>query len=269
MPNNNATLGIDIGGTKIFFGCVKDGEINGEILSLPTPDTASGIMNAICEGIEKFYPVKNIAIATAGAVDLENKKVIGSTGNMPEGYSRLDLGKTLEEKFKVPVFVENDANAAAYAEYKAGNALNHKNTITITLGTGIGGGIIVDGKILKGTTGAAAEVGHIPITWEKKRKCTCGNWDCWEAYASGTAYHKYKDHEMWEEYVSMGLSALINIFEPESIILSGGMAKLINYQSLNKKISERVLMAKTSLHPARFENFAGLIGAALLTNDII
>lgn len=270
MTNKNLTLGIDIGGTKIFLAPIENGIITGDTHTYSTPGTVKGIIECLCEGIEKFYPVKNIAIATAGTVDLENKKVTGSTGNLPEGYSGLNLGKILEEKFKVPVFIENDANAAAYAEYRAGNALNHRNTITITLGTGVGGGIIVDGKILKGSTGAAGEVGHMPITWEKKRKCSCGSWDCWEAYASGTAYHKYKEgYDQWEEYVSIGISSLINIFEPESIILSGGMSKLINYETLNEKIRQRALISKTCIHPARFENYAGLIGAALLSNDII
>ncbi len=264
MKNKNLTLGIDIGGTKMLFACVEQGQIKGEILSYPTPDTSGAILECILEGIENFYPVKSIAIATAGTVNLENSKVTGSTGNLPGGYIGLELGKTLRERFKVPVLIENDANAAAYAEFRAGNAKNHGNTITITLGTGIGGGIIVEGKILKGTTGAAAEVGHIPITPEKKRKCTCGNWDCWEAYASGTAYHKYKDHDMWEEYVSMGLAALINIFEPESIILSGGMARIADYELLDKKVKNRVVMARTKILPAKFENYAGLIGAALL-----
>ncbi len=264
MKIRKLTLGIDIGGTKIYFALVENGKIIDEVLSYSTPDSAQGILNCLTKGINNFSDITAIGIATAGTVDLENSKVTGSTGNLPEGYSELELGKTLQDKFKIPVLIENDANAAAYAEYKEGNAKGHRNTITITLGTGVGGGIIIEGKILKGSTGAAAEVGHIPITWEKKRKCTCGNWDCWEAYASGTAYNKYKDHDMWEEYVAMGLSALINIFEPESIILSGGMAKLINYETLEAKVKERVLLAKTRLLPARFENYAGLIGAALL-----
>ncbi|OGI04202.1 MAG: hypothetical protein A2Y25_08845 [Candidatus Melainabacteria bacterium GWF2_37_15] len=267
MKNEN--LGIDIGGTKIFFACVDQEKVVSDVISYATPDTAQGILNCVCEGIEKFHHIKAIGIATAGTVDLKNSQVTGSTGNLPQGYSDLNFGKVLKEKFNVPVFVENDANAAAYAEYKAGSARGHNNTITITLGTGVGGGIIVDGKLLRGTTGAAAEVGHIPITWEKRRKCTCGLWDCWEAYASGTAYHKYKDsYDVWEEYVSMGLSALINVFEPESIILSGGMAKLVNYETLRNRVKQRVLIADTQILPAKFENYAGLLGAALLAENL-
>ena len=312
MKNKNIILGIDIGGTKMLFACVEQEKIIGDILSYKTPDSLEELLSLIYLNIEKFleqYPIKAAAIATAGTVDLENSKVTGSTGNLPKGYDRINLKEILEEKFKIPLFIENDANAAAFAEFKAGNAKGHLNTITLTLGTGIGGGIIVEGKLLKGKTGAAAEVGHIPITRDKNRKCTCGNWGCWEAYASGTGYAinarqmameisaekktgilknkiiselstydiieglKYNDtfaikvHDLWEEYLSDGLVALTNIFEPESILMSGGMAKFINYENLNAKVSERILVSQTSLIPAKFDNLAGILGAAYLVSE--
>lgn len=304
-------IGIDIGGTKINFGCLKDDNIVGKVITHKTPRTAEGIINAFCTGIEELSaknPVKAIGIATAGTVDLENSKVTGSTGNMPDGYKNLEIKKILEEKFQIPVFVENDANAAAYAEFKAGNAKGHNNTITITLGTGIGGGIIADGKLVRGRTGAGAEVGHIPIALGEHRQCSCGSWNCWEAYASGTGYatnaremaaqvpvsrregvlkgdieglttHVLIDalkkgdpfaksvHELWEDYLSLGIAALINIFEPDSVILSGGMAKFVDYPVLRKKVEERLVIAKTELLPAKFANNAGMIGAAYLAAE--
>ncbi|MFW5795171.1 MAG: ROK family protein, partial [Bacillota bacterium] len=165
------------------------------------------------------------------------------------------------------------------------------------------------GKLLKGKTGAAAEVGHIPISIEKNRKCTCGSWDCWEAYASGTGYLitakeialkffaerregilekkaieeltnydiieglKNNDplslevHDLWENHLSMGIAALINIFEPDSLILSGGMAKFVNYDNLKSKTQERLVLANTQLLPAKFDNFAGIIGSAYLAAE--
>lgn len=267
MNTEKLKLGIDIGGTKICFAYTDGDGIKGEVLCIRTPDNTDDILANLFAGIDTFPNKIAIGIATAGAVDMENSKVIGSTGNMPTGYSGLDLGKIIKDKYSLPVFVENDANAAAWAEYKAGSAKGHKNTITITLGTGVGGGIIVEGKILKGTTGAGAEVGHIPISWEKRRQCTCGNWDCWEAYASGTGYHKYPDEQhLWEEFIAMGLAGLINIFEPQSVILSGGMAKFVDYNSLRKRVSDRVLMAETKILQAKFENYAGLLGATMLSN---
>ncbi len=312
MESKNKLIGIDIGGTKINFACVQAEDITCEVISLKTPGSAQGILDTLCREIEDLagqHHVKAIGIATAGTVNLENSKVTGSTGNLPAGYLDLEIKKVLEEKFSMPVFLENDANASAYAEFKAGNAKGHMNTITLTLGTGIGGGIIAEGRLIRGRTGSGAEVGHMPMTPEKKRKCTCGSWDCWEAYASGTGYVltaremagkipaenrkgilkdrnipelttydviaglKNNDsfavevHNMWEEYLAMGMASLINIFEPDSVVLSGGMAKFVNYGVLAKKIRERTLTADTRLLPAKFENFAGILGAAYLADQ--
>ena len=305
-------IGIDIGGTKMFLTCVQGETTTGEVISHKTPDDTEELMELVYSGIEKLcskYSVEAIGIASAGTVNLENSRVTGSTGNLPEGYKEIEFKKILEEKYNIPVLVENDANAAAYAEYKAGNAKGHRNTITLTLGTGIGGGVIIEGKLLKGSTGAGAEVGHMPLTWVKKRKCTCGNWDCWESYASGTGYainaremaleasaekiqnvlagksieeittydviRELKNgdvfaeeiHDRWEELLSMGIASLANIFEPQSIVLSGGMAKFVDYEVLQKKVFDRTVMAKPEIIPAKFDNFAGILGAAYLVED--
>lgn len=306
---NKIALGIDIGGTKISFACVQNGKIISEIHFFSTPKSAKGILNEILNGIDgliyEFAPAA-IGIATAGAVNKENTRVVGSTGNLPKGYSDIDFKQEIENKFGIKTFVENDANAAAYAEYKAGAAIGHKNTITVTLGTGVGGGIIVEGKLMRGKTGAAAEVGHMPLTWKKERPCTCGDWDCWESYASGTGYAvtareeaakipteqrtgilKDKDiskltthdiisglkqndefavkvHEMWLEFVLLGLINLTNIFDPESIVLSGGMAKFIDFEDLNKRLDARCHISKTKILHAKAGNNAGIIGGAML-----
>ena len=310
MPQkNNIAIGIDIGGTKISMACVSDGKIISEIYSRKTLSTSEGILNCVLNGIETFvkdFDIKAIGIATAGATDKENTRVIGSTGNLPKGYSDLNLKEVIENKFKIKTLVENDANAAAYAEFKIGAAVGHLNTITVTLGTGVGGGIIAEGKLLRGKTGAGAEIGHMPLTWEKKRPCTCGDWDCWESYASGTGYAitareeaskippeyrtgilKDKDiteltthdmisgykqgdefavriHELWVEFVLMGLISLTNIFDPESIVLSGGMAKFVDFEDLNKRLDARCHISKTKIIHAKAENNAGILGGAML-----
>jgi glucokinase len=310
VVKNDIALGIDIGGTKISMACVSGGEIIGEVLSYKTPCVATEILNQILEGIEvliaKEFDIKAIGIATAGAVNKENTRVVGSTGNLPKGYSDINFKEEIENRFGIKTLVENDANAAAYAEFKVGAAIGHMNTITVTLGTGVGGGIIVDGKLLRGKSGAGAEVGHIPLTWKKKRPCTCGDWDCWEAYASGTGYaitaremaakipseqrtgilkdrdvskltthdlilgFKYGDefalkiHEAWIEFVLMGLISLTNVFDPDSIILSGGMAKFIDFEDLNKRLDARCHISKTKIIHAKAENNAGILGGAML-----
>lgn len=307
------SIGVDVGGTKISAAAVHNNQIISEVLTYSTPDNVADLLSTILEAIGSLagqYKAKFVGIATAGTVNLENSRVTGSTGNLPTGYGGLELKKIIEERFNVKAFIENDANAAAYAEYKMGNAKGHNNTIIITLGTGIGGGIMVNGKLLRGKSGVGAEVGHIPICCDKKRRCTCGNWDCWEAYASGMGYRKnatemaeeispekrigiLKDknineittydiieglrkgdpfaktvHKRWEELVLLGLIALVNIFDPDSVILSGGMAKFIDFEKMQKELDQRVVISKAKLLPAKTENYAGIIGAALLAASL-
>ena len=112
----------------------------------------------------------------------ENTAVNGSTGNLVSGYPSIDFQSLSKKR----VFLENDANAAAWAEYRIGASKGTNVSVMITLGTGVGGGIIVNNKLLKGKSGAAGEM-HFKMYPDKRRKCTCGSWDCFEAYASGTA----------------------------------------------------------------------------------
>ena len=176
-------LTFDIGGTKIYSTVVDEsGNIISEIDKFSTPKTLEGIKEILSEQILKYESeIDIIAIATAGAVNNENTGVIGSTGNLVEGYYTIDFAK-LSSK---PVFVENDANAAAWAEYKIGASKDCKISVMLTLGTGVGGGIIINNELLKGKSGAAGEM-HFKMHTDKRRKCTCGAWDCFEAYASGT-----------------------------------------------------------------------------------
>ena len=309
MTENILSIGIDIGGTKISAAVVRNEQIISEVLTYKTPKSSQEILNTVLQAIEALttgYNIQYAGIATAGTVNLENTRVTGSTGNLPEGYGNLDFVYEIQQRFGIKTFIENDANAAAYAEYKTGNARGDNNAIVITLGTGIGGGIIVNGKLLRGKSGVGAEVGHIPLTWQRKRKCTCGWWDCWEAYASGTGYAKnaqemakeilpenrtgilkdknpdnlttydvihglntgdpfsIKVHELWEEYLLMGLVSLVNIFDPESIILSGGMAKFVNFDKIKEELNKRTVISKVKLLPAKSENYAGIIGSAIL-----
>ncbi|OGI02587.1 MAG: hypothetical protein A2104_10390 [Candidatus Melainabacteria bacterium GWF2_32_7] len=313
MDNRESiSIGIDIGGTKISAAAVNNGQIISEVLSFGTPNNIEGIVNTIFEAIEILkdqYNAKFVGIATAGTVNLDNSRVTGSTGNLPKGYNTIEFKKIIEEKYGLKTLIENDANAAGYAEYKIGNAKGDRNTVVLTLGTGIGGGVIVDGKLLKGKSGGAAECGHIPIIWGKKRPCTCGGWDCWEAYASGTGYAKNaqemareipleertgllkdknpedlttydiieglsvgdsfakKVHDHWEELVVLGLIAYSNIFDPDSIILSGGMAKFVTFEKVEKELNERIVVPYVKVLHAKAENYAGIIGAAILATE--
>ena len=180
-------LAIDVGGTKIYNTIVNEkGEIISEVEKHHTPDTFNEIKAVFEEIISKYeYQVDVIAFATCGAVNNSNDGILGSTGNIAKEYPSMDF-KSLSKK---PVFVENDANAAAWAEHIIGSSKGMPYSIMLTLGTGVGGGIILDNKLYKGKNGAAGEM-HFKLRNDKHRKCTCGSYDCFEAYASGTGLKK-------------------------------------------------------------------------------
>ena len=180
-------LSIDVGGTKIYNTIINEnGEIVGEIEKHSTPKTFAEIKSLFEEIIKKHEnEVDVIAFATCGAVNNTNDGILGSTGNIAKEYPSMDF-KSLSKK---PVFVENDANCAAWAEHIIGSSKGMPYSIMLTLGTGVGGGIILDNKLYKGKNGAAGEM-HFKMRTDKHRKCTCGSWDCFEAYASGTGLKK-------------------------------------------------------------------------------
>lgn len=176
-------LAIDVGGTKIYNTIVDEtGKIVAEIEKQATPKTFEEIREVLSEIVKKHEDKADvIAFATAGAVNNENTGVLGSTGNIAAGYPNMNFVNLSTKK----VFVENDANAAAWAEHILGSSKNCPYSVMLTLGTGVGGGIIVDNKLMKGKSGAAGEM-HFKLYRDRRRKCTCGAYDCFEAYASGT-----------------------------------------------------------------------------------
>ena len=295
-------LAIDIGGTKITYAIINEnGEFLSDVQKTATPETAEGIKELFKKIISEYEDkVDMMAFSTAGAADYENTKVASATHNMPEGYDKTDFTK-LSTK---PIFVENDANAAAWAEYKTGAAKGEDNNITITLGTGIGGGFIVNGKLLRGRTGRAGEVGSMKIQG-RSRICTCGRKDCFEGYASGSGLKItaeelalsdsvfkssiYKDKtpkeittydiinglkqndeyskkvfDIWRNDLITGLINITNIFEPESIIISGGMGQFINTEEVESAINSEIVVSPVKIKLAKAGNYAGMIGAALL-----
>ena len=280
-------LAIDIGGTKTCYCLIDEsGKILSEINKITTAKTVEEIITNLKQPIYKYEKsVDVIAIATAGAVNLDNNKVISSTGNLPKGYSDIDFSKLSSKK----VFVENDANAAAWAEYKMGAAKGHHNTIIITLGTGVGSGIIVNDKLMKGQNGAAGEM-HFKLYPDKRRKCTCGSYDCWEAYASGTGLkitaeeiynqdnvttydvikgldsdnNAKRTFEKWQNDIIVGCIGLANIFDSESIVMSGSMAEFLDYEKIEKEVNKDICTTPVKIIRAKFDNNAGMIGAALL-----
>ena len=286
-------LAFDIGGTKIYSTVIDE---SGKLLQEPekfaTPKTIDEIKNILISQINKYeQQVDVIAIATAGAVNNENTAVIGSTGNLVEGYYTINFQGLSKKR----VFLENDANAAAWAEYKIGASRGAKVSVMLTLGTGVGGGIIIDNKLLKGKSGAAGEM-HFKMYPDKRRKCSCGSWDCYEAYASGTALKitaeemlnnknvttydvvegvKKGDKKMidvlnrWQNDITIGIMGLANIFDPDCVVLSGSMAQFVDIKTIEEKVNADIVTTPTSIRLATAGNYAGMIGAALLAMEAV
>lgn len=279
-------LAIDVGGTKIYNAIVNEkGEIISEIEKRPTPKTFAEIKAAFEEIINKYErQVDVIAFSTCGAVNNSNSGILGSTGNIAKEYPSMDF-KSLSKK---PVFVENDANAAAWAEHIVGASKGMPYSIMLTLGTGVGGGIILDNKLYKGKNGAAGEM-HFKMRTDKHRKCTCGSYDCFEAYASGTGLKRTAEEisgddeittydvienkdrplmkkilDKWQNDILEGIIGLANIFDPDVIVLSGSMAEFVDIAYLETEANKQIVTTPFKVVKASAGNYSGMIGAALL-----
>lgn len=309
-------IGIDLGGTNIKVGVVNE---DYEIVSrssvktnLPRP--AEGIVEGICEAVKialdgagiGLEDVTSIGIGTPGAASRSTGVVLYSN-NL--GFDNVPLGKMLKEKLGKDIYVENDANAAAFGEYLAGGGKGYENVVVITLGTGVGGGIIIDGKIYTGFNFCGAELGHTVIEYNG-RPCTCGRKGCFEAYSSATALiaatkramESDKNSKLWEiagsldgvdgktafdgmragdetakgvvneyiEYLGCGLANMVNIFQPQVLLIGGGVCREGDNLVLPlKEIIKREQYCidennSTLLDVCRLGNDAGIIGAAFL-----
>lgn len=279
-------LAIDVGGTKIYSTIINEkGEIISEVEKYSTPKTFNEIKALFEEIIAKYErQVDVIAFATCGAVNNSNDRILGSTGNIAKEYPSMDF-KSLSKK---RVFVENDANAAAWAEHIIGSSKGMPYSVMLTLGTGVGGGIILDNKLYKGKNGAAGEM-HFKMRTDKHRKCTCGSYDCFEAYASGTGLKRTAEEisgdpdistydvienkdrpimkkilENWQNDILEGIIGLANIFDPDCVVLSGSMAEFVDIEYLEKQANKEIVTTPFKVLKASAGNYSGMIGAALL-----
>ena len=291
---NNDACGIDIGGTKILIAKIsKTGILKGSIMLPMSDGNCRKILEKIIIEIKKFGNISAAGISIAGDVDSKNG-ILRYSPNLPK-WKNVKLKQYFEKKLNVPTVVENDANCAAYGSYIIDGERKYENFITVTLGTGVGGGILIDGKLYSGSTGSAGEIGHITINPDGP-KCSCGNRGCLEAYI-GTkgiiematklglknitpviiAYKARKGnrqalkvYEKFSEYLAVGIGSLINIFNPDMITFSGGISN--NWDLIEKRFFAELKKRafKTPLEHVKIiksknpENL-GAIGAALLS----
>ncbi|MCH7505617.1 ROK family protein, partial [PVC group bacterium] len=216
MKKKKCHLGIDLGGTNLKGGLVNT---KGRIFAkYAYPIDANKGGKAILKQLMGFIheishdaalkgiQIKGIGIGTPGAVDFQKGCVGYGAGNLP-GWKGVPFIKIIQKDFRIPVFAHNDATLAALAEARFGMGKDKKNIICVTLGTGIGGGVIIDGKVYHGRSAYAGEIGHMKIVPDG-RACTCGARGCWEAYASATGVvnmakeysQKRKSSQLYKKY---------------------------------------------------------------------
>ncbi len=265
------SIGVDLGGTNIVAGVVDE---NYRILSIAkcktnSPRSADAILEDIARLSRQAIKKAGLSMNQAAFIGIGSPGTCNTDTGMVEyannlGFINVPVCEIMHEKLGLPVYIENDANAAALGEAKAGAAKGANSCVCITLGTGVGGGIIIDGKIYGGFNFSGAEVGHIVIE-QNGEPCTCGRNGCWEAYASATALvrqtkkamQENPDSQMWKiagsldsvngltafdamragdaagtavvdqyiAYVACGVTNMVNIFQPEILCIGGGVSK--------------------------------------------
>lgn len=310
-------IGVDLGGTNIAVGVVDD---NYKIIgkgkvktNAPRPaeeifdDIAKAIFLAVEDAGLTMDDIACVGIGTPGSVNKE-EGTIEFSNNL--GFNNVPAKKLLEDRVGKPCVFENDANAAALGEAYAGAGNGVKNLVAVTLGTGVGSGIIIGGKVLGGTNDAAGEMGHTTIVVDGEQ-CNCGRKGCWERYASATALisqtkakmQECPDSKMWElangsldnvsgrtafsamyagdeagkqvveqyiKYVALGVTNIVNIFQPDVICIGGGISNegdnLLN--PIRDFVAEerytKYAKKQTKICKAVLGNDAGIIGAALV-----
>jgi ROK family. len=185
-------IGIDIGGTKILGGVIGS---NGDLIKFKETSTDAylgrdHILKKLFGVLDDLFDtdIEGIGIGSAGRINFNTGEVIYATDNLP-GWTGINLKEIISQKYKTKTIVENDVNAAIVGENWLGSAKSFKDVLMITLGTGVGGAIILDGKLIRGSHFSAAEIGHT-ILYPDGKRCNCGQNGCVEQYISGTAIYK-------------------------------------------------------------------------------
>ena len=307
-------IGLDLGGTNLKYAlgtergdllidksCPSNADISREAVFSTMIDA---IKELISEAEKMGESVVGIGVGSPGSIDFEKGQLIGSTPNIVN-WTDAPIRATLESEFSLPVFAENDANIMALAEARLGAGRGFKNILCLTLGTGIGGGILFENKIWRGSHFSGAEVGHLIIKFNG-RLCNCGNQGCFEQYASATGLVKnfieiaeaegasenfaevnpkmifklgmqnhplaLKAIHLTIEYLATGIASIVNVIDPEIVVIGGGISEtefdLIGLtRERIKDFSIKAITSELVIKRAEMGNKAGIVGAILLAAE--
>ena len=311
-------LAIDLGGTKIIAAIISSKVMAKEYQLTLAEEGPQSVIKRVLSMIDHLLSLRNldpsqldsISIAAAGAIDIE-KGLVTLSPNLP-GWRDIPLRDMVGEKYGVNTFLINDASAAALGEHHFGAGKGVSNLIMLTVGTGIGGGIIINGKLYLGPSGSAGEIGHMTIDVNGP-KGTCGNIGCLERLVSGTAVAEEAIRRLSQgeksslteivggkiksitaekvslaaqngdslaleviskaaTYLGIGLVNLVNIFNPEMIIIGGGLAKVgdLLLEPARRVVRERAFQLSARLVrivPAQLGDDAAVLGAAIFARQ--
>lgn len=306
-------FGVDIGGTTVKLGLF---DVEGNVLDkweIPTrtenggekilPDIADSIREKMKQ-IDKDF-VAGVGVGAPGPVD--GKGIVHRAVNL--GWGTFSIKDTLEDLLNMPVMAGNDANVAALGEMWMGGGQGYRDLVVVTLGTGVGGGIIIDGKMLTGATGAGGEIGHIHVNDEEEEICGCGNKGCLEQYSSATGITRLANQllassdkdsvlrggevsaktvfdavkerdplavevaEKFGKYLGDGLASIACVVNPEAIVIGGGVSKageiLIDFIRPHYEKNVFHGSRQVKFFLATLGNDAGIYGAAKLVLDAV
>jgi glucokinase len=293
---NSQVIGIDLGGTAIKLGRFsQDGScLQSLTIATPQPATPEAVFAVMVDAIAKIDPDNQtiaIGVGTPGPADA-TRRIAQIAINLP-GWQNIPLADWLEAKIGKPTIIENDANCAGVAEAWLGAGRQFHNFILLTLGTGVGGAIILNGNLFVGHQGAAGELGLITLQADGPM-CKSGNQGSLEQYTSVKAIRRLTGKEpvelgmlaqsgdvnalaFWAEYgryVGIGLTSLIYVLTPEAVIIGGGISASFEFflPAVKAEIAQRVMptsRAGLQILPAQLGNSAGMVGAAKLAWELI
>ena len=303
---NKRYIGIDIGGTAVKIGYVTD---EGELLATVSERVDFDhypIIVTVKKAVDRFLASENIpltdlsgfGISATGQIDTRKGVVSGTAGHIAN-WTQTPIAQIFKDSYHLPVSVVNDANCALMGECWLGAARGYKDVVMVTIGTGIGGGILTDGRLLTGVRGIAGELGHFPVRVDGEL-CSCGNRGCYEKYASTTALvntvrsragelipdipPEHIDGRLifdridkgnatlqtvvseWISSITAGLVGLIHIFNPQLILIGGGVSQQekIFIEPLREQIFSSAMPGfckDLTVESAQLGNNAGLLGA--------
>ncbi len=298
-------IAIDLGGTNLKIAVlnlrfqIKDKQVlntrsfkNKEELICAISGAVDGILkrNSLLK-----HDVLGLGLGLPGPIDVENG-LVHFFPNIP-GWKKVRLKEILERKTGLPVFIDNDANLMSLAEFTLGAGKGFSNVVCLTLGTGVGGGIIIDGKLYRGSNFAAGELGHMPVN-ERGPKCNCGGNACLESYIGNKRIMRQvkksfgrdisleevsrlakkrnsQAEEIWYNvaiHLGTCLSGVVNLLNPDAIVIGGGVANAgkILFDKVKQVVLKRAMSVQArhvKIFKAKLGSDAGMIGAAILTRE--